>query len=157
MKKIVIYSSQSGNTRKLAVAAAATLGCQALPVGEAGDLTPYDFLAVGFWFKAGQPDPATQEILAKLSGKKVFFFATHGAATDSEHAKNGMKKAGELAAGAEVVGSFHCPGEVPDKVQAAVREKNPKAPWLPDAPAAAGHPNAADEAGLRAALLKAVA
>jgi hypothetical protein len=46
---------------------------------------------------------------------------------------------------------------VPDKVQAAVREKNPKAPWLPDAPAAAGHPDAADMTGLQAALQKALA
>lgn len=152
MEKIVIYSSQTSNTKKLAEGAAAVLACGMLPVTEVGEIDQYDFLAIGFWFKGGQPDPAIQELLPKLAGKKVFFFATHGAATDSDHARNGMNKAIELAAGADIVGSFHCPGEVPEKVQAAVREKNPKAPWLPDAPAAAGHPDSQDIADLQTAL-----
>jgi hypothetical protein len=126
-------------------------------LSEAGDIAPYDFLAVGFWFKAGQPDPATQELLAKLAGKKVFFFATHGAATNSDHAGNGMKKeAIELAVDAELAGSFHCQGEVSEKVRAAVREKNPKAPWLPNVSAAAGHPDKHDIAKLQAALQQAL-
>lgn len=152
MKTLVVYSSQTNNTKKLAEAAAAELGSEMIPVGESGDISGYDRIAVGFWFKGGGPDPATQEFLPKLTGKKVFFFATHGAATDSAHAKTGMGKACELATGATVAGSFSCPGEVSAKVQAAVAEKNPKAPWLPDAPAAAGHPDANDLALLRQAI-----
>jgi flavodoxin len=156
MKKIVIYSSQTSNTKKLAEGAAAVLACGMLPVTEVGEIDHYDFLAVGFWFKGGQPDPSIQELLPKLAGKKVFFFASHGAATDSDHARNGMNQAIELAAGAEIIGSFHCPGEVPEKVQAAVREKNPKAPWLLNAPDAAGHPNAQDIDHLQTTLLAAM-
>ena len=152
MKALVVYSSQTNNTKKLAEAAAAELGSEMIPVGETVDISGYDHIAVGFWFKGGGPDPATQKFLSKLAGKKVFLFATHGAATDSAHAKNGMGKACELAAGATTVGSFSCPGEVSAKVQTAVAEKNPKAPWLPDAPAATGHPNANDLACLRQAI-----
>jgi len=152
MKTLVVYSSQTNNTKKLAEAAAEELGSEMIPVSEAGNLSGYDRIAVGFWLKGGGPDPATQDFLPKLTGKQVFFFATHGAAANSAHAKNGLRKAGELATGATVMGSFNCPGEVSAKVQAAVAEKNPKAPWLPDAPAAAGHPDAHDLALLRQAI-----
>ena len=152
MKTLVVYSSQTNNTKKLAEAAATELGSEMIPVGEVGDISGYDYIAVGFWFKGGGPDPATQEFLPKLTGKKVFFFATHGAAVGSAHAKTGLSKACELAAGSTIVGSFSCPGEVSAKVQAAVAEKNPKAPWLPDAPAAVGHPNTNDLALLRQAI-----
>lgn len=152
MKTLVVYSSQTNNTKKLAEAAAAELDAEMVPVSEVGDIGGYERIAVGFWLKGGGPDPATQEFLPKLAGKKVFFFATHGAAANSAHAKNGLSKAGELAPGATVVGSFRCPGEVSAKIQAAVAEKNPKAPWLPDAPAAAGHPDANDLALLRQAI-----
>ena len=152
MKTLVVYSSQTNNTRKLAEATAAELGSEMIPVGEVGNLSNYDRIAVGFWLKGGGPDPATQEFLPKLAGKKVFFFATHGAAAGSAHAKTGLSKACELAAGSTIEGSFSCPGEVSAKVQAAVAEKNPQAPWLPDAPAAAGHPDVNDLALLRQAL-----
>jgi flavodoxin len=152
MKSLVVFSSQTNNTKKLAEAAATELGAEMAPVAEVGDISDYDRIAVGFWLKGGGPDPATQEFLPKLAGKKVFFFATHGAAVGSVHAKNGLGKAYELATGATVTGSFSCPGEVSAKVQAAVAEKNPKAPWLPDAPAAAGHPDANDLALLRQAI-----
>ncbi|MDG4474979.1 flavodoxin family protein [Thiovibrio frasassiensis] len=152
MKALVVYSSQTNNTKKLAEAAAAELNAEIVSVGAAGDISGYDHIVVGFWLKGGGPDPATQEFLPKLSGKKVFLFATHGGAVDSSHVKNGMSKARELAAGATVTGSFSCPGEVSVKVQAAVAEKNPKAPWLHDAPAAAGHPDENDLTALRKGL-----
>ncbi|MBU1404086.1 MAG: flavodoxin family protein [Proteobacteria bacterium] len=152
MKSLVIFSSQTNNTRKLAEAVAMELDAEMVPVDQAEDLAGYDRIALGFWFKGGGPDPATQEFLPKLAGKTVFFFATHGASANSSHAKNGLDKAGELAVGAVIAGSFSCPGEVSAKVQATVAEKNPKAPWLPDAPAAAGHPDANDIALLRQAI-----
>ncbi|MBU2539312.1 MAG: flavodoxin family protein [Proteobacteria bacterium] len=152
MKTLVVYSSQTNNTKRLAEAAATALNAEMVSVGAAGDISNYDHIAVGFWFKGGGPDPATQDFLPKLSGKKAFLFATHGGAANSTHVKNGMNKARDLAAGATVAGSFSCPGEVPVKVQAAIAEKNPNAPWLPDAPAATGHPDEKDLSDLRKAL-----
>ena len=78
MSAIVIYSSQSNNTKKVAEVVAEEMGCEAKPVAEAGDISSFDIVAVGFWYKAGQPDTASQEFLATLAGKNVFLFGTHG-------------------------------------------------------------------------------
>jgi len=151
MSAIVIYSSQSNNTKKVADAVAEEMGCESKPVSEAGDISAYDTVAVGFWYKAGQPDPASQEFLATLTGKKVFLFGTHGAAVGTPPADNGMAKAKELAAGATVVGTFNCPGEVGEKVLKMAAAKNPQPPWLAAAPDAKGHPDEADLAAAKMA------
>lgn len=156
METIVVYSSQTKNTKKLAAAVAQELGCEMRPVAEAGDISPFALVAVGFWYKAGQPDPATQEFLPQLGGKKVFLFATHGAAVGSPPALGGMAKAQELAAGAEVIGTFSCPGEVDPKFMEMAAKKDPPPPWLIAAPAAQGHPDQQDLAAVKAALLKAI-
>ncbi|MEN8140082.1 MAG: flavodoxin family protein [Thermodesulfobacteriota bacterium] len=152
MKALVVYSSQTSNTKKVAEGLAAELGCDMVALADAADLSDYELVVVGFWYKAGQPDPASQEFLAKLAGKKVFLFATHGAAVGSPPAENGMAKAKELAGGAQVIGSFSCPGEVDEKFLAMAAKKDPQPPWLGAAPAAKGHPDASDVAAARAAL-----
>src|SRR5665648_121178 len=101
MKKLVVYSSKSGNTKKLAEAVYEYLGGdkEIAAVADAPDPAGYNFVAVGFWLKAGQPDPDSQAYLAKLKeGQEVYLFATHGAAAGSAHVENGMKKARDLAA-----------------------------------------------------------
>jgi flavodoxin len=152
MNAIVIYSSQSNNTKKVAEAIAEELGCESKPVAEAGDITEYGTVAVGFWYKAGLPDPASQEILTELAGKKVFLFGTHGAAVGTPPAENGMRKAQELAAGATIIGTFSCLGEVGEKVLVMAAAKDPQPPWLAAAPDAKGHPDETDLAAARRAV-----
>ncbi|MBU4235464.1 MAG: flavodoxin family protein, partial [Proteobacteria bacterium] len=50
----------------------------------------------------------------------------------------------ELAVGAHVVATFSCSGEVDAKFMEVAAKKNPQPPWLVDAPAAKGHPDAND-------------
>jgi len=71
MESLVVYSSQTGNTRKLAEAVYEALpGKKELyPVDEAPDPSDYDFIAVGFWFMQGKPDPKSTEFLGRI-GKK---------------------------------------------------------------------------------------
>lgn len=155
MKSLVIFSSQSGNTKKLAEAVAANLPGEkevAAVENAPASLDGYDFVAVGFWLMGGKPDPKSSEFLARSSGKKLFLFATHGAARDSAHAKGAMEQARQLAAGAQVVGMFNCQGEVQAKVLETASAKVPKPAWVDDAPAAAGHPDDADLAALKQAV-----
>jgi len=156
MKTLVTYSSQTNNTRKLAEAVFQSLGGDKviLPMAEAGSLAPYDLIAVGFWLKAGQPDPATQAFLATVQGKRLFFFATHGAAPGSPHAQKAMAKALELARGSEVVGTFSCQGEVAPAFLEIAAAKNPQPPWLADAPAAKGHPDQQDIDALKGMIAR---
>ncbi len=157
MKQLVVYSSQGGNTKKLAEELFKQLGGESkdiFPVKDAPDPDGYDVVCVGFWFKGGQPDSASQEYLKRCKGR-LFLFATHGAAADSDHARMGMNKARELAEQATVIGTFSCQGEVPEKVMQNAANKDPQPPWLKDAPAAKGHPNGNDFMLLHEALVKA--
>ena len=158
MKHLVVYSSQGGNTRKLAESAFSRLSedKDIAAIADAPDPAGYDVVLVAFWYQGGQPDAASQAYLKKCkNAAKLFLMATHGSAPGSDHAKMGMNTARELAMGANIVGTFSCQGEVPEKVIETATNKNPQPPWLPDAESAKGHPNNDDFYNLSIALDKA--
>lgn len=147
MKSLVVYSSKSGNTRKLAEALYNHLSGEKelCAIADAPDPAGYNFVALGFWLQGGQPDPDSQAYLARLEeGQDLYLFATHGAAADSSHARNAMNSAKAIAAKAHVIATFSCPGQVSEKVLEMAAKKDPQPPWLADAPAAAGHPDEKD-------------
>ena len=69
MKNIVIYSSMTGNTKKIAEKICETLGdaeifsCQNAPK----DLSGYDLIFLGYWLKRGAPDPGFTKFLQNFS------------------------------------------------------------------------------------------
>ena len=157
MKVMITYSSQSGNTEKLAKIIYDHIAGEKeiYPIDEAPPANQYDIAAVGFWFQAGKPDPKAAEYLASCgSDAKLFLFATHGAAKDSEHAKVGMAMAAALTKGAQIEGAFNCQGEVNPKVLEKVRKKETPPVWIDDADSAKGHPNENDFAALKSLLDK---
>jgi flavodoxin len=154
MKSLVVYSSQSGNTQKLAETVYAALPGHKdiMPVDEAPEPDGYDCVAVGFWLQAGKPDPKTAAYLARVKDTRLFLFATHGAAAGSAHVRNAMDHARSLAPDASVIGSFGCQGEVNPKALEKIRAKVPPPPWIQDADGAVGHPDQEDLATLEATL-----
>lgn len=155
MKSLVVYSSQTGNTKKLADAVYDTLtGEKEIhPMADDPDPNDYDVVAVGFWLQAGKPDPKTAEYLPKIAGgQRLFLFATHGAAAGSDHAQNAMAQAQSLAPSATLAGMFSCQGEVNPKVIEKVSAKPEPPVWIKDAPAASGHPDEADIEQLKQAV-----
>jgi flavodoxin len=152
MKSLVIYSSQTGNTKKLAEAVYETLKGEKdiYPVADAPDPDGYDLVAVGFWLQGGKPDPKAAEYLPKTgSGKRLFLFATHGAAAGSDHAENAINYAKNLAPDADVAGTFSCQGAVNPKVLEKVKAKPQPPAWIVDAPDAASHPDDKDIENLK--------
>lgn len=160
MKSLIVYASQSGNTKTLATAVYDSLEgkkelCD-IDQAPSGNLE-YDLVAVGFWLKAGKPDPKTEAFLkACRTTAKVFLFATHGAAKRSDHARGAMEYAVSLLNGANVIGTYSCQGEVNPKVLEKARQKDSPPPWLHEADDAVGHPDDMDIAELKAALKKAL-
>ncbi|VEN74935.1 Flavodoxin [Candidatus Desulfarcum epimagneticum] len=146
MNSLVVYSSKTGNTKKLADALFEALEGEKeiFPIADAPDPDGYDLIAVGFWLMAGKPDPQSTQYLEKIREKNLFLFATHGAANKSDHARNALKTAGELAAGSRIVGSYNCQGEVNPRVLEKVKAKPSPPVWLDDVPGAVGHPDASD-------------
>jgi len=159
MKSLVVYSSQSGHTKKLAEVAYDALpdGKEITPVDEAPDPAGYDFVAVGFWLKGGSPDPKSVEYLKKTTGANLFLFATHGAAVTSSHAAKAMKTAEELAKGAIITGTFNCQGEVNPGLLEKIKARPNPPEWIGDADTAKGHPDAEDLAALRKKIKQVIA
>jgi len=154
MKTLIVYSSKSGNTKRLAEAVYDFLpGTNTIQsVEEKPDPAGYDLVVVGFWLQAGKADPASSEFLQGLSSSKVFLFATHGAAVGSAHAEKGMQSGKDLAGSCTVAGTFSCQGEVRPEFLAKVQKKDPPPPWIGDAPGAVGHPDATDIENLKKAI-----
>lgn len=146
MKSLVVYSSKSGNTKKLAEAVCAQLPGEKFlePIEESADSQGYDLVVVGFWLQGGKPDPIASNYLATLDQTTLFLLATHGATADSEHARKGMLAARELASSSRILGTFSCQGEVKPAFLAKAQSMTPPPPWIQDAAAAKGHPDNMD-------------
>ena len=154
MKALIVYSSQSGNTQKLAesIYDNLTVEKRMLPISEAPLPENDEVVFVGFWLQGGKPDPKAAEYLSGIGSAQLFLFATHGAAADSKHARGAMDYARSLVPSATVLGSFNCQGEVNSKVLEKVSRKEPPPPWIADAGAAVGHPDEGDIDNLKAAV-----
>jgi flavodoxin len=154
MKTLIVYSSQTGNTKKMADAVNDVIGGEKTlcPVGEAPHPAGYDLVVLGFWLMAGKPDPKASDYLAGVGDAKLFLFATHGACADSDHAAKAIAHAKSLAPSAQVAGTFNCPGEVNPTFLEKALKKDPPPPWIGDAPSAAGHPDRTDIARLTDAI-----
>lgn len=151
MKSLVVYSSKTGNSKKIAETIYESLAGekQICAVGDAPEPADFDLVSVAFWLMAGKPDQASQEYFSKISNQKVILAATHGAAKGSAHAENAMKFAKDLVPGADVLATFSCQGEVnPEFMKKALAKPQPP-PWIGDAPSAKGHPDEKDVAELK--------
>lgn len=154
MRALIVYSSQSGNTKKLAQAVrdSLTIETRMLPVEQLPTPEEDEIVFFGFWLKGGQPDPKTAKYLSRVGNARLFLFATHGAAAGSRHAQDAMLYAESLAPGAAILGTFTCQGQVDSKVLDKARQKSPRPVWVDDAAAAAGHPDEKDLERLRQAV-----
>ena len=82
-KVIIIYQSiYNGNTKKLAIAMANALHCEAITCEMASnkDLSEYTYVGLGSGIYYTSHHPELLDIAAKLNkGQQVFLFSTHGA------------------------------------------------------------------------------
>lgn len=108
----VVYSTRTGNTKKVAEAIATVFGIEAVAINEAEKITASS-VAIGYWVDKGQPDKDAVTCLKTLEGKRVFLFGTLGAEPDTEHARQCMEMARQLVVDKnEVVGEFLCQGAI---------------------------------------------
>jgi flavodoxin len=119
MKSLVVYSSRTGNTEKVARAIHRRLGAEAVLAALPGAPEPegFDFVALGFWVDKGTADKESLEYIKKLSGKKVGLFMTLGAPPDSRHAQKSMADVKALLEPRNtVVREFICQGKIDPKL-----------------------------------------
>ena len=67
MKSIVIYTSKSGNTKKIAEAVAGELGCEVLDFASLGELNlnEFDFVALGYYIDQGSPEKEFKKFITQ--------------------------------------------------------------------------------------------
>ncbi len=118
MKSLVVYSSRTGNTEKVAQAIFEILEepKEIWPVENAPMPDEFDFIALGFWVNRGTADEKAQEYIKKIKGKKIGIFGTLGAYPDSDHAVRAMKRVEKLLFQNEVLGGFLCQGKIDPEV-----------------------------------------
>ncbi len=118
MNIAVIYSSKTGNTRKVAEAIHSSLPDGAIlhDVTNAPTPTDYDLIFMGFWVDKGTANLEAQEYMKQLNGQRVALFATLGAYPDSDHAKQCLTNAADLVPTCTVVDTFICQGAIDPKL-----------------------------------------
>lgn len=155
MKAAVVYSTLTGNTRRVAEAFCAGLGSgtELFDVKDAPDPAAFDLVVMGFWVDRGHPDQKSMDFMRRVAGKKVFSLFTLGAKPKTAHAfKCAYTSALYWGEGCEQIGSWHCQGAIDPKLIEQMR-RMPKMPGNPHAAtpetearwaAAASHPDAED-------------
>ena len=126
MKTLVVYSSKTGNTKKVAEAVKSAMpeGCEIHPVENAPDPSDYDFVAMGFWVDKGLPDTMAQSYMKKIKGLNLGVFGTLGAWPDSGHARNCMEEALKMLESNNVLATFMCQGKVDPRLMEMMAKQN---------------------------------
>ncbi|UNC93074.1 flavodoxin family protein [Candidatus Contubernalis alkaliaceticus] len=161
MKSMIVYSSKTGNTKKVAEAIfdVMPMGTDIFAVEDAPLPDGYDFIVLGFWVKRENADQKAQGYMGTIKGKKVALFATLGAEPDSSHAQKSMLNAKKLLdSDNKIMGEFICRGKIDPKVTESLMKlaaDNPHAMTqerLAHHKASSNHPNMEDLQNARKAF-----
>ena len=99
MKALVLYSSETGRTKKLAEAVLSVLAANTdfLPMEEAPEsFDDYDIVFAGIWFLNLKLDEKSRSLLPRLKAKKVALFATMHRDLFSDDISKNLRQAVEL-------------------------------------------------------------
>lgn len=120
MKGIIIYSSKTDNTKRMAEKIYEALKNEyemtIENIRDSPDIESYDFVLLGGWVDRGTLETQTRKYLEKIKNKKLGLFATLGAMPDSEHGRKVIKNLEGLLRGKESLGQYICPGLVDPKM-----------------------------------------
>ena len=127
----IIYSSKTGNTKKLAEAIYNTLPqnkCDYYGTVDKIDDVLSNVIYIGFWTEKGNADHLTIDFLNKLKNKKIFLFGTAGYGESEKYFEgiiNNVKK--NIDSSNTIIGTFMCQGKMPLSVRKRyekMREQN---------------------------------
>lgn len=126
MKCSIVYSSVTGNTKKLAETIKNKVGeCY---FGKPSDEALIaDVIFIGFWTTKNSCSVDIQEFIAKLSDKKIFIFGTAGYDNTKEYFEeilNNVKS--HVPSSNTIVGAYMCQGKVSDVMQNKIKEVKPE-------------------------------
>ncbi len=150
---LIVYSSKTGNTEKVAKAMAAALPerCDLVKAEDFSGGEGYKVVFAGYWVDKGQPDALAQKVLGSLTDSRVVLFQTLGAVPDSEHGVVSFANAGKfLNASNRVMGTLSIRGAIDPKLIEWMRKMPAGSPHAPSPASekrwaeASTHPDEAD-------------
>ncbi|MDC7218668.1 MAG: flavodoxin family protein [Spirochaetales bacterium] len=116
MKGLIIYSTLTGNTEKVARKVHSSFHNDEVELKAISDkVNPgdYDWIISAYWVDRGTADKKTLAFWDSLSGCRVGTVGTLGAYPDSDHAKNVMERVENYLCKENIyLGSFLCQGKV---------------------------------------------
>lgn len=132
MQTVVVFSSLTGNTKKIAQAV-----YEALPsskdiykVDDKFNLDKYDLIAIGYWVNKGTCDDKLKEVINTIHNKNVILFGTLGARDVGDYYETVKKRIEDLVTeDNKLLGHFLCQGKITEKLTAryeAMLKKNPE-------------------------------
>ena len=115
MKYRVAYMSETGNTEKVAKAI-----YEELPspkkielIGDADGCDEAELVFIGFPLHTFGPPELARQFAGKLGGRnKVALFVTHASSDDYQEMPLWLDRCRAVAKNADVLGLFHCQGEM---------------------------------------------
>lgn len=113
----IVYSSRTGNTKKLAATIHKVLPPDScFYYGTIDDVKDKlsNIIYIGFWTERGNADSLTIEFLKKLKNKKIFLFGTAGYGGSEDYFRNiinNVKK--NIDSSNTLIGTFMCQGKMP--------------------------------------------
>jgi hypothetical protein len=146
-KGLIVYSSKTGNTKKVAEGILKALQEKNLDVRIAAveeNPPPEDWNLVGFWLDKGDMDAGAAAYVDGLKGRTVGLFGTLGAPRDSAHARTCAQKAeARAAANNTCLGSFLVQGKIDPALIESFKKLPPANPHYPTGKSAALYGEAA--------------
>lgn len=115
MKVIVVYMSQTGNTKKVAEAIFQEIQKEKdiKELKDVDSLEGYDFAFIGFPMHYGGPAKQAKNFLEKhVQGRKIALFVTHATREDSKVLQKWLAKCKKAASEADLRGFFNCQGKI---------------------------------------------
>lgn len=156
MSSLVLYSSETGNTKKVANAIFEALPSADKDIKNIEEIDPaslqdYDFYFVGYWLRKGSCSIEVIRFLSSLHHKRVALFGTCGLPQDSDGREAITQRISVwLPEDNEFLGSFLCQGSMPISVRNCCESMRTKigdsecAKFLDAFDEALLHPDAAD-------------
>jgi flavodoxin len=124
MKMVVIYYSETGNTKKVADAIVSAIGgeVKAIRMGGISSFENYDFIFLGFPIHEFGMPRVVKEFLNNISNKKIAFFITHAMPKNAPLFDRQMKNCKSALGDNELIDLFSCKGELSAKTALQMAE-----------------------------------
>lgn len=125
MKTLIVYSSATGNTKKLAevilgeVEDAELIAVQDVEVTM---LDHFDMIYLGYWVDKGDMDAHALQLAKKLENRKLVLFGTLGAASNTTYYDMVKKRVETHVVDNKIYGHFLCQGKVGEALMERYRK-----------------------------------